>query len=100
MDSIVSGKKYDFESELGTVSSEGAVIVSLSELREMGNLIIADMDAFRLESESSDFSMSVAEIKKTIKGFCTRFKDLKNLQIEKYNASVDLTNKKIKLLNK
>lgn len=35
LDSIVSGKKYDFESELGTVSSEGAVIVSLSELREM-----------------------------------------------------------------
>lgn len=70
----------------------------LVELREMGNLIIADMDAFRLNSESANFSMSVAEIKKTVKDFTVRFKNLKVLQIEKYNARVDLTNKRIKEL--
>ena len=33
--SIVSGKEYDFESELGTLCSGGSMIVSLSQLKEM-----------------------------------------------------------------
>ena len=33
--SIVSGIKYDSESELGTVCSEGNVIISLNELQKM-----------------------------------------------------------------
>jgi len=35
LSNIVSGVKYDYESELGTVCSEGNVIISLNELQKM-----------------------------------------------------------------
>lgn len=70
----------------------------LNELSELGKSIIADIDEFKTQSEAPDFSMSVKEIENVIKGFKDRLKGLKTQQIEKYNARVELTNKKIQEL--
>lgn len=72
----------------------------LRELREMADVIVSDMDAFRLSTEAVDFSMSVSEIRKTVKGFTDRFKELKVLQVEKYNSRVEATNNRINELKK
>jgi len=67
----------------------------INELREMGRVILNDMDNFRLETEAADFSMSPSEVNNKIKEFTNRFKELKVLHQAKYNARVDYINSKI-----
>lgn len=80
---------------LDVVDSLNGLDMELNELSEMGRLILSDMDTFRLETESADFSMSPSEVNSTIKGFTSRFKDLKVMHQTKYNARVEYTNSKI-----
>lgn len=70
----------------------------LRELEGEANSLIDDMDKFRLSVEDVNFSMTPVEIKNTVKGFKERLKELKQHQIDKYNARVDSTNKMIEEL--
>lgn len=64
-------------------------------LNEEAKQIISEMDAFRLESQKDDFSMSVTDVLSTVKQFKDRLKELKQNQKDKYNARVEATNKLI-----
>ena len=81
--------------ELDVTDTINGLDTEISELREMGKVILDDMDKFRLEIENADFSMSPSEVNNTIKGFTNRFKDLKVMHQTKYNARVEYTNNKI-----
>ena len=70
----------------------------LRELNQEAENLIAEMDAFKLSFENVEFSMTPAEIRKTIKSFKERLKELKQHQIDRYNSRVNATNKMIEEL--
>lgn len=86
--------KININNEIEDASRE------LKELVEMSDSIIEVIDRLRLFANETDFSMSVSEIKKTVKELKDRLKNLKILQVEKYNARVDYINKEIEELKK
>lgn len=65
----------------------------LGELSRASDDLIRLMDDFKLVNENAIFSMDPVEIKATIKGFKDRLKEIKQHQIDKYNARVESTNK-------
>ena len=72
-----------------------------TELRELGDTadsLIADMDEFKASVGEESFSMTPVQIKDAVKEFRRRLKDIKQHQIDKYNARVDATNKIIEEL--
>lgn len=72
--------------------------LEVEELDHTANEIIAEIDSFRNEFGSENFSMSPKEIKAELKGIKDRLKDLKISQINKYNARVDNVNERIDAL--
>ena len=86
--------KININNEIEDASRE------LKELVEMSDSIIEVIDRLRLFANETDFSMSVSEIKKTVKELKDRLKNLKILHVEKYNARVDYINKEIEELKK
>lgn len=96
----IKGKFNDcqFKLVLGEVDLEFNDVIrglgeEVSELHNEAENIIRDMDEFREATMQSDFSMTVPEIRRTIKDLKTRLKNLKQIQIDKYNARVYNVNK-------
>lgn len=88
----------DDDKELDVTEAIKGLDGELRELSHEADKLIADMDEFRLSVEDANFSMTPVEIKNTVKGFKDRLKELKQHQIDKYNARVDATNKMIEEL--
>lgn len=67
----------------------------LKELDNEAHELISDIDEFNKNAFGETPSMTVAEIKKTLKILKDRLKDLKKHQIDKYNSRVSAMNAKI-----
>ena len=81
------------DSDLDITDAVRGLTSELAEISKAADDLIELIDASKAVDENVVFSMTPAEIKNLIKGFKDRLKEIKQHQIDKYNARVDSTNK-------